>query len=36
HGSKRDWTAGCIALDDAAVQELYTWAPVGTIVEIAP
>ncbi len=36
HGSKYDWTAGCIALDDAAIDELYNAVPLGTPVEINP
>ncbi len=36
HGASRDWTAGCIALDDAAIEEIYAVAQVGTPVEIRP
>lgn len=31
---RRDWTAGCIALSDAEIEELWRVAPVGTVVEI--
>lgn len=31
---RRDWTAGCIALSDAEVEELWRVTPVGTLVEI--
>lgn len=31
-----DWTAGCIALSDSAIEELWRLAPVGTVVEIRP
>ena len=34
HGSKRDWTRGCIALEDEDIRELYEVAPVGTRVLI--
>ncbi len=33
-GSGRDWTRGCIALDDADIRELYRRIPVGTAVTI--
>jgi murein L,D-transpeptidase YafK len=33
-GSARDWTRGCIALDDAAMREVYELAVVGTPVRI--
>jgi murein L,D-transpeptidase YafK len=36
NGSGSDWTWGCIALDDADVEELYRVIPVGTPVEIRP
>jgi murein L,D-transpeptidase YafK len=36
HHPARDWTAGCIALTDAEIEELWRVAPVGTIVEIEP
>lgn len=31
-----DWTAGCIALSDAEIRELYAAARIGTMVEILP
>lgn len=31
-----DWTAGCIALSDAEIGELYAAARIGTTVEILP
>jgi murein L,D-transpeptidase YafK len=34
NGSHRDWTLGCIALDDADMDELYALTPVGTPVRI--
>lgn len=33
-GADRDWTAGCIALDDNMAQQLYGLAPLGTPVSI--
>ena len=36
HGASRDWTLGCIALDNEAVAELYEAVPVGTAVTICP
>lgn len=35
-GSQRDWTAGCVAMDDSSITELYSAIPVGTPVQIAP
>jgi len=35
-GQLKDWTRGCIALDNPAMQELYDWAAVGTPVLITP
>ena len=32
----RDWTAGCIALSDAEIEELWRAAALGTQVEIRP
>jgi len=32
----RDWTAGCVALTDEEIEELWRVAPVGTPVEIRP
>lgn len=31
---RRDWTAGCIAVSDAEIEELWRIAPIGTVVEI--
>lgn len=31
-----DWTAGCIAVSDAAIRELYAASRIGTTVEILP
>lgn len=36
HGASSDWTLGCIALDDADMQELYRLVDVGTPVTIVP
>lgn len=36
HGASRDWTAGCVALDDNAIEELYRLVDVGTPVTITP
>jgi len=33
---RHDWTAGCIALSDAEIEELWRVTPVGTEVEIRP
>ena len=35
-GAETDWTAGCIALNDADAQTLYDAVPLGTIIEIDP
>ena len=35
-GAGRDWTLGCIALDNDDIRELYPAIPVGTVVEIRP
>lgn len=35
-GSDADWTAGCVALDNGDIHELYRVVPVGTPVEIRP
>lgn len=32
----KDWTAGCIALTDEEVQELWQVTPEGTMIEIRP
>ena len=31
-----DWTAGCVALSDAEIEELFAATPLGTDVEIRP
>ncbi|MBD3785707.1 MAG: L,D-transpeptidase [Sphingomonadales bacterium] len=31
-----DWTAGCVALSDAEIEELFAATPIGTEVEIRP
>lgn len=36
HGSGRDRTAGCVAMDDDAIRELYPVLPLGTPVRILP
>ncbi|MFI4890613.1 MAG: murein L,D-transpeptidase family protein [Steroidobacterales bacterium] len=33
---RRDWTHGCIALDNGSMQELYATVPIGTAVSIRP
>ena len=33
---ERDWTAGCIALSDEEIRELWAVTPMGTEVEIRP
>lgn len=33
---QKDWTAGCIALTDEEIEELYRVTPDGTIIEITP
>lgn len=35
-GSDSDWTAGCIALEDAEIEELFNALPLGTSVRILP
>lgn len=35
-GTHRDWTLGCIALDNAHIELLYVLLPVGTKVQIYP
>ncbi len=35
-GNSRDWTWGCIALDNADIKELFAMIPKGTEVEIRP
>ena len=36
HGTQRDWTLGCVALEDENIKELFAAVPVGTIVTIKP
>ncbi|MBS3733941.1 MAG: L,D-transpeptidase [Phycisphaerae bacterium] len=36
HGAGRDWTAGCVALSNADVEELYHALPDSTEVRIVP
>ena len=33
---KTDWTAGCIAVSNAAIDEIFAAASIGTVVEIRP
>jgi murein L,D-transpeptidase YafK len=33
---RKDWTAGCIAVSDHAIEEIWRMVPVGTVVEIRP
>ncbi|MBR3904257.1 MAG: L,D-transpeptidase [Clostridia bacterium] len=33
-GAQRNWTAGCIALEDVDAEQLYALCDVGTEVEI--
>lgn len=33
---RHDWTAGCVALSDAEIEELFAATPLGTVVEIRP
>lgn len=35
-GTSNDWTRGCVALDNADMQELFDSVPVGTPVRIEP
>jgi murein L,D-transpeptidase YafK len=35
-GTSSDWTAGCVALDNSDIQELFDAVPVGTPVRIEP
>jgi murein L,D-transpeptidase YafK len=35
-GKYPDWTAGCIAVRNAEVEELYALVPIGTPIEIKP
>lgn len=34
--AKRDWTAGCIAVSDRQIEEVYSLIRVGTLVDIKP
>ena len=36
HGAQRDWTAGCIAVEDADMDVLWSLCPLGTQVLIEP
>ena len=36
NGAGRDWTLGCVALEDDDIRELYPAVPLGTVVEIRP
>jgi murein L,D-transpeptidase YafK len=36
HGAQKDWTHGCVALDDNNIKELFDAVPVGTRVIIEP
>lgn len=36
NGAGRDWTLGCVALEDDDIRELYPAIPTGTPVEIRP
>ena len=33
---KGDWTAGCIALTNAEIEEIWAVTPIGTKVEVRP
>lgn len=35
-GAKRNWTLGCVALENEDVDRLYSEIPLGTPVEILP
>ena len=35
-GAVRDWTAGCLAMENEDIEELYRELPDGTAVEIVP
>ncbi|MBR3502695.1 MAG: L,D-transpeptidase [Clostridia bacterium] len=35
-GATEDWTAGCVALDDEAIDALYPLVPLGAPVDILP
>jgi len=36
NGSQSDWTWGCVALEDAEIEELYAAVPLGTPIVIFP
>lgn len=36
HGAGSDWTWGCVALEDADIEELWEVCPLGTLVVILP
>lgn len=36
HGAGRDWTAGCIALENEDIELLWGFCPIGTPVRIEP
>lgn len=36
HGSQKDWTHGCIAVEDEAMDVLWAHAALGTTVLIFP
>lgn len=33
---KRDWTAGCIAVSNAEIEEIWKMVPLGTVIVIRP
>ena len=33
---KFDWTAGCVAVTDSEIEEIWKLVPIGTVVEIRP
>ena len=35
-GIKGDWTAGCIAVTNAEIEEIWAVTPIGTKVEVLP
>ena len=35
-GADRDWTAGCIALNDSDAESLYALVPLGTEINLLP
>lgn len=35
-GKKRDWTAGCIAVTNEEIKEIWNLVPDGTVIEIKP